>query len=141
MKSSGQYQVVIGNHVADVFDEVCAQLGISGENQEEKEEQKEKQSFSKKIMDFVTVIMMPIVPVLAASGMIKGILAILQFAGVLASDSGLYILFNGISDAVFYFLPIMLGYTSAVKLKMDPFIGLVVGAALVYPTLQSTDIS
>lgn len=141
VKSSGQYQVVIGNHVADVFDEVCAQLGISGENQaEKKEEQKEKQSFSKKIMDFVTGIMMPIVPVLAASGMIKGILAILQFAGVLASDSGLYMLFNGISDAVFYFLPIMLGYTSAVKLKMDPFIGLVVGAALVYPTLQSTDL-
>lgn len=141
MKSSGQYQVVIGNHVAEVYEEVCAQTGISSEeNVKEKEAGEVKQPLSKQIMDLVTGIMMPIVPIMAAGGMIKGILAILVFAGWMNPESGIYSLLSGVADAVFYFIPILLGYTSAKKLKLDPFIGLVIGAALVYPTLQNADL-
>ncbi len=137
MKSSGQYQVVIGNHVADVYEEICMQAGISAE---EKETADEKQPLSKQIMDLVTGIMMPIVPIMAAGGMIKGILAILTFAGWMDPEGGIYSLLSGVADAVFYFIPILLGYTSAKKLKLDPFIGLAIGAALVYPTLQNADL-
>ncbi|MGN0510898.1 MAG: PTS transporter subunit EIIC, partial [Lachnospiraceae bacterium] len=137
MKSSGQYQVVIGNHVAEVYEEICTQAGIS---KEEKETENVKQPLSKQIMDLVTGIMMPIVPIMAASGMIKGILAILTFAGWMNLEGGIYSLFSGLADAVFYFIPILLGYTSAKKLKLDPFIGLAIGAALVYPTLQNTNL-
>lgn len=141
MKSSGQYQVVIGNHVAEVYEEVCVQAGISSEeNAKEKEAGGVKQPLSKQIMDLVTGIMMPIVPIMAAGGMIKGILAILVFAGWMNPESGIYSLLSGVADAVFYFIPILLGYTSAKKLKLDPFIGLVIGAALVYPTLQNADL-
>lgn len=141
MKSSGQYQVVIGNHVAEVYEEVCVQTGISSEeNVKEKEAGGVKQPLSKQIMDLVTGIMMPIVPIMAAGGMIKGILAILVFAGWMNPESGIYSLLSGVADAVFYFIPILLGYTSAKKLKLDPFIGLVIGAALVYPTLQNADL-
>lgn len=141
MKSSGQYQVVIGNHVAEVYEEVCVQTGISSEeNAKEKEAGGVKQPLSKQIMDLVTGIMMPIVPIMAAGGMIKGILAILVFAGWMNPESGIYSLLSGVADAVFYFIPILLGYTSAKKLKLDPFIGLVIGAALVYPTLQNADL-
>lgn len=136
IKSSGQYQVVIGNHVADVYDEVCLQAGIS-DTEVKKDTEEEKQPISKKIMDLVTGIMMPIVPVMAASGMIKGILAILVFAGCMSSSSGIYTLLSAVGDTVFYFIPVMMGYTSAKKLNMDPFIGLVIGAALVYPTIQN----
>ena len=70
----------------------------------------------------------------------KGILAILLMLGVLTQDSGMYMVLSAVADAVFYFLPIFLGYNMTARLGADPFLGLVIGASLVYPTLQGVDI-
>ena len=138
MHSAGQYQVVIGNHVPLVYDEVCEQIGIIPDSKEV--ETKEKKTAGAVVIDFISNIMGPCINVLCASGMIKGILAILSFFNILPSTTGLYQILNGCSDALFYFFPILLGYTTASKLKVEPFVGLLIGAGLVYPSIQSVDL-
>lgn len=139
MHSAGQYQVVIGNHVGDVYDEVCAQIGQLPETNSE--EVKEKKTAGSIVIDFISNVMGPCINVLCASGMIKGILAIVSFFNILPATTGLYQILNGCSDALFYFFPILLGYTTANKLKMEPFVGLIIGAGLVYPTIQGVDLN
>lgn len=139
VKSAGQYQVVIGNHVTEVFDEVCEIAGISsgGSNAGQT---KEKQKFGAAIIDFISGVMTPILAMMTACGMVKGGLALAQFLGWIDASSGLYSLISGIGDSIFYFFPIVLGYTSANKLGMSPFLGMMIGAGLVYPTYQNVDL-
>lgn len=137
MKSAGQYQVVIGNHVPEVYDEVLLQTGISSDSALF---EKKKMSIGAALIDFISSVMGPILAVLMASGMIKGVIAIAQFAGWIDAASGFYALLSGVGDAMFYFFPVLLGHTVAKKLKMDPFVGLLIGAGLMYPTLQGVDL-
>lgn len=139
IKNAGQYMVVIGNHVPEVFAEVCHQAGISGDAQQPTE--KKKLSVGATIIDFISGTMMPILAVLCASGMIKGILSVLTFAGWMNPASGIYTLLSGVADAIFMFFPVALGYTTAKKVKIDPVVGITIGAGLMYPTLQNVDLS
>lgn len=139
MHGAGQYQVVIGNHVPDVYKEACEQLGIqagSGAGEEEK-----KKGVGAFLIDFISNVVGPCISILCASGMIKGVLSILTYFSLMGTDGGLYQILNACGDALFYFFPIFLGYTTAKKVKMDPFLGLVIGAAMVYPTIQGVDLS
>lgn len=142
LKSGGQYQVVIGNHVPDVYKEACEQLGLGGDTAPVAEEAggKKKGAFAVCI-DFISNIINPIMSVLCASGMIKGIMSILSFTGILTSDMGLYTLLDGCSDALFYFLPILLGFTAAKKVGIPQMLGAVIGAGMVYPSLQGVDVN
>ena len=139
MKSAGQYQVVIGNHVPEVFADVCKVAGISNDSAASSE--KTKQGVGATIIDFISGVMTPALPVMAACGMIKGFLALAAFLGWISAESGLYTLLSGIGDSIFYFFPMVLGYTSANKLGMSPFLGLAIGGAFVYPTLQNVDLN
>lgn len=139
LHSAGQYQVVIGNEVADVYEEVCRQTG-KGAAPEKAETKGEKKSGGALVLDFIINVIMPCINVLCASGMIKGVLSILSFFGWLPMDSGLYQILYACGDALFYFFPVLLGYTTAKKLGMEPFVGLVIGAALVYPSIQYVDL-
>ena len=142
MRSGGQYQVVIGNHVPDVYAEACAQLGLSGKAPvPAKDEPAGKKNPGAVFIDFISNVINPLMSVLCASGMIKGILSILSFAGILTADMGLYSLLDGCSDALFYFLPVLLGYTTARKVGIPEMLGAVIGAGLIYPTLQGVDIN
>lgn len=138
MKSAGQYQVVIGNHVPDVFAEVCQQAGITGGASTE---EKKKLSPGAYVIDFISNVIMPVLPALTASGMLKGLLSIASFSGWMAPEDGLYVLLSAVADAVFFFFPVLFGYTSAKKMKMDPFVGAAIGAALMYPTIQGVDLN
>ena len=139
MHGAGQYQIVIGNHVPEVFEEACKQLGIQPGNSSK--EEPVKKGVGAFLIDFISSIMGPCINVLCASGMIKGILSILTFFSLLSTTSGIYQILNACGDALFYFFPILLGYTTAKKLKMEPFIGLLIGAGLIYPTIQNVDLS
>ncbi|MGL5978657.1 MAG: beta-glucoside-specific PTS transporter subunit IIABC [Erysipelotrichaceae bacterium] len=138
MKAGGQFQVVIGNHVTDVYDVVCDVIGI--QNLSAVAEKKEKQTIGQVLLDFMSGIMTPVIGMLCASGMIKGILSVFTYFGLLGMESGIYQLLNACGDAMFYFFPILIGYTTAKKLKMEPFLGLLIGAALLYPNIQSVDL-
>ncbi|MFJ6413112.1 beta-glucoside-specific PTS transporter subunit IIABC [Terribacillus saccharophilus] len=135
LKSGGQYQVVIGNHVPDVYKAVAHVGGFNGNEQASQGEEKETNPFNK-FIDIISSIFTPILGVLAATGMIKGINAMFLAFGVLKEESGTYQILNAVGDALFYFFPIFLGYTAMKKFGGSPFIGMAIGAALVYPTLS-----
>lgn len=137
MKSAGQYQVVIGNHVHDVYEDVLEVAGITGD----KTEVDNRKTLKDKFFDMITGIFMPSLAVMTGAGMMKGFLALIVFFGWMSDQSGLYTLLYDISDALFTFMPVVIGYTSAKKFQMDPMLGLAIGAALMYPELQSTDLS
>ena len=137
MHTAGQYQIVIGNHVGDVYETILPKLGLSGEVVETKN----KTSLKDKFVDLVSSIFMPAIGMLCACGMIKGFNTILSFAGIYSSTSGLYTLIDAIGDSIFYFFPVIIGYTSAKKFKLTPFVGMVIGLALCYPTINGADLS
>ncbi len=131
MKSGGQYQVVIGNHVPDVYQAVLEVSGLQAQAPVD-EGEKQKASF----IDIISSIFTPVLGVLAATGMIKGINALFIAMGWLESTSGTYQILNAIGDSLFYFFPIFLGYTAIKKFGGSPFIGMAIGGSLVYPTLS-----
>ena len=138
VQSGGQYQVVIGQHVGEVYDEILASQGIQGAGgqAEESDDDKPKKPLDM-FVDTVSGIFTPVLGVLAASGMLKGMLALLTAFGVVESGSGTYQILNVLSDAFFYFLPIFLGYTASKKFRMNSeFTAMAIGAALVYPSLS-----
>lgn len=139
MKAGGQYQVVIGNHVPQVFADVCNVAGISGEGSGDGPTK--KMSLKDKAFDLISGIMMPSIMILSASGIIKGINTILSFVGLYAPTDGVYILMNAIGDAVFHFFPIIIGFNTAKKLKCNPYIGLIIGAILCYPAINGVDVN
>lgn len=134
VKSGGQYQVVIGNHVPDVYADVVKIAGIATEDSGD-EEQKMK-PFDR-FIDIISGVFQPTLGVLCATGMIKGLNAILIALGVLSATDSTYIILNAIGDCLFNFFPIFLGFTAAKKFKMNQFTGMAIGAAMVYPAITS----
>lgn len=137
VQSAGQYQVVIGNEVADVYDQVIKVGGFSdgGVVPDDYEEDGKKMSLLDKFIDLISGIFAPALGILAATGMIKGLATILLTAGLVTAKSGTYTILYAIGDSFFYFLPIVLGYSAAKKFRVDPFIGMTIGASLVYPSI------
>ncbi|QIK69562.1 PTS transporter subunit EIIC [Erysipelothrix sp. HDW6C] len=133
MKSGGQYQVVIGNHVPLVYEDVMNVAGLSTETSEDDAGPK---GIFNKLLDIISGCFQPFLGVMAASGMIKGVLALLVSINWLTTTSDTYILLFQIGDAIFFFMPIVIGYTSAKKFKLNPIVGMAIGMALCAPTLQ-----
>ena len=139
MKSGGQYQVVIGNNVQDVYNDVTALIDVDNLNTSSQEKKSGK--LLDKAIDVVSGIFQPILGIMAACGMVKGLNALFVAMGLYSDTSGGYLMINAIGDALFTFLPLFLGYTSAKKFGLKPMIGLVVGAIMCYPGIQASSIS
>ncbi|WP_458119452.1 beta-glucoside-specific PTS transporter subunit IIABC [Paenibacillus sp. Z6-24] len=135
IQSGGQYQVVIGNHVSEVYADVNTVAGFSGDSSAAPDDSGQKVSLFNRFIDMISGVFAPTLGVLAATGMIKGLTALFLSLGWLVKESGTYIILNAIGDCLFYFFPIFLGYTAAKKFNANIFIGMAIGAALVYPTL------
>ena len=140
MKSAGQYQVVIGNHVPLVYADVCELAGISNGTQQVEDEA--PQGLFNKLIDIISGCFQPILGPLCAAGIIKGLNALLVFIlGSSFSNSGTYMILNAIGDSIFNFLPIILGYTAAKKFNVNVIVGMIIGATLCYPTIQTDTLS
>ncbi|WPC76212.1 PTS transporter subunit EIIC [Vibrio porteresiae] len=136
VESGGQFQVVIGNHVSDVFKAVQGSMGgvIANSDGESKHTQ-EKEGPLSIFIDIISGIFTPLLGIMAASGILKGGLALAIALGWTTQDSGTYQLLFAGSDALFFFFPLALGYTSGVKFKGNPFVTMAIGGALVHPTM------
>lgn len=134
-QSGGQYQVVIGNHVSDVHKAVMAEGGFDT-NSSDEEDSASKGNLFDRFIDMISGIFTPILGVLAASGMIKGFVALFVALGWMDTTGGTYQVFNATGDALFYFLPVILGYSAMKKFGGTPFIGMTIAMALVYPALE-----
>ena len=136
--------VVIGEHVHDVYLDVCEVLGVdagdSGQVKNSDASAAQKKNPLMQVVNIVMAAMAPLMNLMCAAGIIKGILSIAVLCG-LPSDSGYYQLFNAIGDAIFYFMPMLLGMNLAKKFAIDPVFGFLVGAAMLYPTIQGVDLN
>lgn len=167
MKSGGQYQVVIGNHVPEVYADVMALTGLDGDaaggdaggdgrvrggasggspaehsagNGDSGKNGTRGSLFSRAI-DVISGIFQPILGIMAACGMVKGLNALFVAMGLYQAAGGGYLVLNAIGDGLFHFLPLFLGYTAAKKFGLKPMIGLVVGAIMCYPSMQGGALS
>ena len=142
IKAGGQYQVVIGAEVVDVYDAVTRLVGDpSGDATDAPEVERPttaigwvKHGFSS-LIGVITGSMIPVIGLLAASGILKGILAILTQFNVVDSASSTYTLIDAMSSSMFFFLPIIVGFTAAKRLGSDPIIVAIIGGVLVYPSV------
>jgi len=136
MQSGGQYQVVIGNHVPDVYATFLQVANMSGAAESDSEDTN-KAGLGARFIDMISGVFTPILGVLAATGMIKGLAALILALGWVTATSGTYNLLNIAGDGLFNFLPIFLGYTAMKKFGGTPFVGMAIAAALVHPTLST----
>lgn len=143
MHAGGQYQVVIGNEVTNVYDAVMKQLpGLSDNpapqtNNQDDGKNPVSRAFSN-LIGFITGSMSPVIGVIAASGIIKGLLALLtlpQLGALLSVKSPVYVTVSAMADSAFFFLPVLVGFAAAKRLGSDPMITAVIGGFLVYPQM------
>lgn len=135
VESGGQFQVVIGNHVSEVLKAINAISGLGNEDTSSTQEKTAKDNLLNRFIDLVSGIFTPILGVMAATGIIKGIMALALALSWLSADSGTYKMLNAAGDGLFFFLPIILAYTAGKKFGGNPFITMAIAAALVHPTM------
>lgn len=134
VKSGGQYQVVIGNHVPDVYSAVLAVGGITAEDADSSKAS--TGNLFNRFIDMISGVFTPVLGVLSATGMIKGFAALFVALGLITDTSGTYQILYAVGDCLFYFFPIFLGYTAMKKFGGNIFTGMAIGGALVYPALS-----
>lgn len=134
-KSGEEYQVVIGNQVGNVYKAVLSISDISQSTSEEEINKTEKQSIFTKFVGMISGIIVPIIGILSAAGLMKGLLSLFTSLHWLDNTSGTYQILYTIADGLFYFFPVFLGYTAAKKFNLDHFVGMAIGVSLIYPTI------
>lgn len=143
-KAGGQYQVVIGAEVGDVYDAIVSRLpGLGGGEVDSEAEAAPRPTTAvgwikfgfSSLIGVITGSMIPVIGVLAASGILKGILALLVQFKVVADSSDTYQIISAMADSMFYFLPIIIGFTAARRLGSDPIVVAIIGGVLAYPSL------
>ena len=136
MRKGGQFQVIIGNDVAVCFKEL-SKLGNFSGGTDTVEKPKEKLTPKVVVNNILNVIsgsMAPLLCVIIGCGMVKLLIILLDLAKV-SADNSTYQLLTVLGDVAFYFLPILLAYTSAQKFRTNPVIAMTVVAVLIHPTL------
>ncbi len=132
----GQFQVVIGNKVEQVYDEVTKLVDVSGEAEDEG-----KKSIANTVFQALSAMFTPLVPAIAASGLLKGILTAAQLymnsRGVDITGTDTYVVLYAASQIIFYYMPIFLACTAAKALKTSQFTAMAIGGLLVYPQIDA----
>ncbi|MGL5057415.1 MAG: beta-glucoside-specific PTS transporter subunit IIABC, partial [Fusobacteriaceae bacterium] len=131
--SNGQFQVIIGSEVSKVYKEILKIVGAI----ETEGESSEKKRGIVGFFEVISGIFTPIIPPLTAAGMLKAVLVLATTFGFLSKESQTFYIFNFVADAAFFFFPVVLGYTSAVKFKCNPYMGMLIGGALIHPNYLS----
>lgn len=128
--NAGVFQVIIGTHVAEVFEEIEKLVDIKSNKSEQ---ESEKKGIITTIIEFVAGTFQPIIPALSGAGMVKAVLALLVVFNVITTGSQTYYLLNLFADGVFFFLPMLLAFTEAQKLKCNPILAVGVAAMMMHP--------
>ena len=138
VKSAGQYQIVIGDAVTDVYNafiKVLKNIQVSDSSKVDKSNKNVKRK--KPLISMITGIFLPLIPAMMAAGLLKGLAAIILAFKLFPVTSGTYLIIQAAGDAFFYFFPLFVGYTSAKQFGLKPFLGMLMGGALVYPQIVS----
>lgn len=136
VNAGGQYQIVIGPDVPQVYQEVVTLGGFESHDEVEVDEE-DKRSKLSKVLEGIASIFQPIIPAITGAGLLKAVMALCSTFGWLKGGSQTYIILNAIADAAFYFLPLILAASCAKKFKCNQGTAMALGGVLVYPQLTS----
>lgn len=129
---SGQYQVIIGTEVSKVYEKIENIINVSSKTDNEANNQPTGNIISR-LFDVISGIFTPLLPPLAGSGILRGLLLLFVQLGWMNEDSGTYGILSAASMAVFYFLPVLLAFTAARRFNANPYIAAIIGASLIHP--------
>lgn len=127
--SGDQFQVIIGNSVDNVFEEVQEIIGTDLNTGVPAK----IEGIASNVFDAISGIFTPIVPALAGSGLLKGFLSLAVIFGWMSDTSQTYLLLFGLSNTVLYFFPFILAISSADKFKTNKYLALALAGAMMYP--------
>lgn len=132
VKQGGMFQVIIGVEVEQLYNEILPLLPdaeaapvVEDLNAEDKKESKMNQIFA-----FISGCITPTLPVLIGSGLISAILALLLNFNVLTNESSTYILLNALANAAYSYLPVMVAFAGARRLKTNEYVAAFIMLAL-----------
>lgn len=130
-----QCQVIIGNDVIEVYDEIMKMGDFS--NSKAKVNTVEKEKISTKVIGILSGIFQPLVPVMAGAGILKAALMLLTTLNILSPENSTYMVLFAISEATFYFLPLMVAYTTANICKANKIVAVGAIGVLLYPQMTA----
>ena len=136
VRQNVQCQVIIGNDVVEVYDEVMNVLGHEL-TADRGSEGKQKQSWGAVLLDFIISIFQPLIPAVAGGGVLKSLLLLASVTGLMDNTSQTYQILNLIGGAPLYFLPILVAITTANKLKVNQLVAVSAVGALILPELTT----
>lgn len=135
VNKAGQFQIVIGPHVTEVYDDLIRMTGLRSEApvDADEDDSSQKQNLISRLIDTMASIVMPMIGPLAGAGMIKAILSLLTQFALISKDSQTYQIFYLVADGVFYYMPFFLAFSAGKKFKCNPYLSLIFAAMLVHP--------
>lgn len=133
VNKAGQYQILIGTEVPKLYDEFEALVTGEDGNVQVKDSGEHSGNIISNIFSAISAIFAPLLPALAGSGILRGLLILAVQTGGLSEASGTYSILNVASMSVFYFLPVLLAFTSARRFGASPYLSALIGAALLNP--------
>lgn len=137
IRNAGVYQVVIGTDVSDLFAVLEPMCGVPASAGAAEDVPAEKKNFVSTVIDFVAATFQPIIPALSGAGMLKALMALLVVFKLVDTSSQTYYVFNFFADAAFYFLPILIAFSEAKKLKCNPILAATVAGIMMHPNWLS----
>ncbi|MFY0935303.1 beta-glucoside-specific PTS transporter subunit IIABC [Clostridioides difficile] len=137
------YQIIIGTHVVDVYNEFMSMIGLSSSESSVKGEGKKEIRGIKGIFNSIFVVvsetMTSVIEVLLAAGILASILALLNMSGILQSDSPTYQILDTLRSATFHFLPVLIAIASAKRLNVNPYIAVVLAVTLLSSSIDGVE--
>lgn len=130
-----QTQIVIGNEVVEVFAALKKATGLDDDRTAEKQEDDApRRKWGAVLLDFLVAVFQPLIPVIAGAGVLKAIMILLTSVGWISEEGSAYISLVAISDAAFYFLPLMVAVTTANKLNANRLVAIAAVGVLLLPS-------
>lgn len=133
LNQAGQFQVIIGSEVNDVYDLLAQEANLGSRKEEVSKKSKEKNNIVANIINTLSSIFAPALPAITGAGMLKALLAAISAFNLIDQSSNTYIILNAMGDSVFYFLPMIVGWSAAKRFKCNPCLIIALAGLLLYP--------
>lgn len=137
MKKGGQYQIIIGNDVGYVYEELNKLGKFSNQAPKKKENSTEKKNILTMLMDTISGIMTPVIPAIIGAAMIKVLLTLLPMIGVLNTSGDTYQLLTVIGDGAFFFMPILIAVSASKKFGTNVYYAASIALIMLHPNFIS----
>lgn len=136
MKKAGQYQIIIGNDVANVYNEL-QKLGNFSNQKVTQPQKQENRNILSMLMDTISGIMTPVIPALIGAAMIKVLLTVLPMLGVLDTSGQTYQILNVIGDGAFFFMPVLIAISASQKFGTNMYYAASLALIMLHPNFIS----